>query len=260
MGDTRRRPKAFADKRAGGARGVVRAVVIVLAGCVASSALSEGLGDRLRQGMSIVGEGAQAVGKGAARVGDRIDESIRSTEELLLDGESPEAKRAALDGMAMDALTRLFDEVPGAFDLFELSYGYAVFDTRRVILAGLAAGGGRGVAVSRDGERHVYMNMGTAGVGLALGIGGFESQQIILFESDWHFSDFLRNGLDATAEAGTMAGAEKAELGLRFVGGRAVYVLTNEGWRVSATAMGTRYWVDGDLNRGAAARPYPRGR
>jgi hypothetical protein len=233
------------------------AFLLVLAG---SSAGAEGLGDRLRQGMSKVGEGAQAVGQGVARVGDRIDESIRSTEELLLDGDSPEAKRADLDAMATEALERLFAEQPDSLDLFQLAYGYAVFDTRKLVLVGVAAGGGRGVAISRTGDRHVYMNMGTAGVGLSFGVGGFESQQVILFESDWHFSDFLRNGFDATAEAGTMAGSDRTELGVRFVDGRAVYVLTTEGWKVSATAMGTRYWIDGDLNRGTASRPYAGGR
>ena len=86
------------------------------------------------------------------------------------------------------------------------------------------------------------------------------TQQIIFFESDWDFADFLRNGYDATAEAGALAGADRSNLGMRFVDGRAVFVLTTDGWKVSATATGTRYWVDGDLNRGTSSRPYPGGR
>ena len=261
--EIRRRLQVVAGPQRPSCRLLVPAFLIILAGSVAAlsgPAGAEGLGDRLRQGMSKVGEGAQAVGQGVARVGDRIDESIRSTEELLQDGDSPDAKRAELDAMATDALSRLFAEKPEALDLFLLSYGYAVFDTRKLVLVGVAAGGGRGVAISRAGDRHVYMNMGTAGVGLSFGVGGFESQQVILFESDWHFADFLRNGFDATAEAGTIAGRDKAELGVRFVNGRAVYVLTTEGWKVSATAMGTKYWIDGDLNRGTSSRPYPGGR
>ena len=225
---------------------------------------AEGLGDRLRQGMSKVGEGARSVGEGigqgVARVGDRIDENIRSTEQLLSDGESPEAKRAELDAMASEALSRLFAEQPEALDLFLLSAGYAVFDTRKLVLVGVAAGGGRGVAVSRTGDRRVYMNMGTAGVGLSFGLGGFDTQQIMFFETDWDFADFLRNGYDATAEAGALAGADRSNLGMRFVDGRAVFVLTTDGWKVSATATGTRYWIDGDLNRGPSSRPYPGGR
>ena len=82
--------------------------------------------------------------------------------------------------MAGETLTRLFAEQPEAADLFELSAGYAVFDTRKVVLFGLAAGAGRGVAASRTDDRRIYMNMGTAGVGMSLGIGGFETQVVLL--------------------------------------------------------------------------------
>jgi hypothetical protein len=210
--------------------------------------------------MSKVGEGAQAAGQGVARVGERIDESIRSTGKLLQDGDSPDAKRAELDAMAEEALSRLFAEQPGALELFLLSAGYAVFDSRKLVLVGLAAGGGRGVAVSRADGRRIYMNAGSAGVGFSLGVGGFESLEVILFETDWHFADFLRSGFDATAGAGAMAGEDRTDIGLRFVDGRAVYVLTDGGWKVSATAMGTKYWIDGDLNAGPSSRPYPGGR
>ena len=92
------------------------------------------------------------------------------------------------------------------------------------------------------------MNMGTAGVGMSLGIGGFETQIAILFKDAWDFSEFVTSGYDATAEAGSMFGEEKAELGIRFVDGRAIFVMTKQGWKVSATAAGTRYWVDENLN------------
>jgi hypothetical protein len=256
-------PDPEAGRAAVPRRLAVPALLLALCCAIAAgpdAAGAEGLGDRLRQGMSKVGDGARSIGEEVARVGDRIDENIRSTEELLSDGESPDAKRAELDAMAAEALSRLFAEQPEALDLFLLSAGYAVFDTRKLVLVGVAAGGGRGVAVSRTGDRRVYMNMGTAGVGLSFGLGGFDTQQIIFFESDWHFADFLRNGFDATAEAGALAGADRSNLGMRFVDGRAVFVLTTDGWKVSATATGTRYWVDGDLNRGTSARPYPGGR
>jgi len=232
----------------------------VLCGTSSGAVMAEGLGDRLRQGVSKVGEGARAVGQGVSNVGNRVDETIRSSEDLLLEADGPDAKRAELDAMAAEALSRLFAENPEALDLFLLSAGHAVFDTRKLVVVGVAAGGGRGVAVSRTGDRRVYMNAGTAGVGLSFGMGGFESQQVILFESDWHFADFLRNGFDATATAGAMAGRDRSEMGVRFVDGRAVYVLTKEGWKVSATATGTRYWVDGDLNAGPSSRSYPGGR
>ncbi len=211
-------------------------------------AQSEGLGGLLRQGASKVGEGAQAVGRGAANVGKSVDNTIRDTERAMTNGDDPVAKRAELDAMASNALQRLFAEQPKALDLFLLSAGYAVFDTRRLAVAGVAAGGGKGVAVSLMQDRRVYMNMGTAGLGVSFGLGGFATQQVILFETPWDFESFLADGFDARAEAGAMVGKDAESLGLNFVDGRAVFALTGQGWKVSATATGTKYWADRVLN------------
>jgi hypothetical protein len=54
--------------------------------------------------------------------------------------------------------------------------------------------------------------------------------------------------MDATAEAGTLTGDSKDELALRFDDGRAVFVLTKKGWKVSAKLTGTKYWPDEGLN------------
>jgi hypothetical protein len=224
--------------------------IFALAAAAWHPAAADGLGGLVRQGMSKVGEGAQAVGRGVSNVGDHIDDTLRSAEGAITNGDDPVLKRAELDAMASETLQRLFEQTPAALDLFLLSSGYAVFDTRRVALAGVAAGGGKGVAISRTGDRRVYMNMGSAGVGMSFGLGGFAAQQVILFETDWDFETFVANGFDATAEAGAMVGKSAPGLGLHFVNGRAVYALTGEGWKVSAMATGTRYWADRTLNAG----------
>ena len=80
------------------------------------------------------------------------------------------------------------------------------------------------VAVSRtEDARRIYMNMATGGVGMSLGLGGFETQVAILFKDVWDFDEFVAMGYDATAEAGSMFGDEKAEIGVRFVDGRAIF-------------------------------------
>jgi lipid-binding SYLF domain-containing protein len=204
--------------------------------------------DRLQQGADVVREGASAAQKGASGVANRVNESVNSTVDLLTNEATPQETRDELDTMAIDVMNRLFSEQPDAALLFEQSAGYAVFDTRKLVLAGLAAGAGRGVAVSRDGSNHVYMNMGTAGVGLSFGIGGFETQVVILFEDEFKFLEFVTSGYDATAEAGTMFGDDKESLGIRWIDGRAIFYLTRKGWKASATAAGTKYWVDSTLN------------
>jgi len=59
---------------------------------------------------------------------------------------------------------------------------------------------------------------------------------------------FITRGIDATAEAGTMIGDEQKQLALRVPQGRAAFVLTQKGWKVSARLSGTKYWPDAELN------------
>ncbi|MGB5736741.1 MAG: hypothetical protein WBM40_20110, partial [Thiohalocapsa sp.] len=136
---------------------------------------------------------------------------------------------------------------PNARALFDASYGYAVFDSREVQYIA-AAGYGRGVAVNRETDQHTYMKMGSGGVGISFGFGGFDTQYVILFENAFGFNKFVTQGLDATAEAGTITGDSKDQLALRFEDGRAVFVLTKKGWKVSAKLSGTKYWPDAGLN------------
>jgi len=219
------------------------------AGTTAAGTLDEAA----RDGMKRFQKGATAVGRGAASavgtVVRSVDQSIEGSVDLFRNEATVEATRAELDAMAVTTLGRLLDEQPAARDLFAMSAGYAVFDTRRLVVLGLAAGAGRGVAVSKTGDPPVYMNMGTAGVGLSFGLGGFETQVVMFFETDWDLLGFIRNGYDATAQAGAMFDQEKAEAFVAgFTNGRAIFFLTKRGWKVSATAAGTKYWRDPDLN------------
>ncbi len=219
-----------------------RAVVLVsVLSVVPGGAGAESLMDKLRQGSHQVG---RAVTQGV----NRVDETIDSTVELVQKDPTPEETRAKLDAMTEATLSNLFATNPAALAQFEVSAGYAVFDTRRATVMGVVAGFGKGVAVSRATGARTYMNMGTGGVGLAFGFGGFESQVVILFEDDVHFTRFVTEGVDATAEASGRAGDQKAGEALRFVEGRSIFVLGRDGWRVSASAAGTRYWPAADLN------------
>ena len=206
----------------------------------AQIATAQTLRDRLATGVNKIGEGA-------GRVVENVERSIEGSVDLLTDEATPEATRAELDQMAFQTLERLFAERPEAIPLFEESAGYAVFDTRRMMF-GVAAGAGRGVAVSKTTGQRVYMNMGLGGVGVSFGLGGFETQVVILFQTDAVFDDFVTRGLDASAEAGTMFGDDKQRATVKFADGRSIFYLTNRGWKVSATAAGSRYWVDVDLN------------
>lgn len=220
-------------------------LICILSCLVATAVPAQTLGDKIVGGIQ---KGAQAVGKGASNVAGAVEGSINSTAELFSSDDDPAETRARLDATAERSLARLFEEKPEARDLYEQSAGYAVFDVRKVTLVGFSGGAGRGVAVDRGDDKRVYMNMTTAGVGLALGIGGFESQLVILFEDAAVFDRFVTQGFDASANAGSMVGDEKSEIEIEFRDGRAVFVLTTKGWRVAASATGSSFSPDKDLN------------
>lgn len=219
-----------------------RAVIPLFAAFVlaAGPAGADGLLDRVEGAAKKAGDAIEGVAK-------RAGEAVEGTVELATDSATPAETRARLDAMAGRTLDRLFAGQPAARGLFEKSAGYAVFDARKVSL-GVSAGFGRGVAVPRPAGRRVYMNFGTGGVGLSIGFGGFEHQIVILFETAAAFDAFVTNGYDATAEAGTMFGDEKAGETLRFDQDRSIFVLTRKGWKLAVSAAGTKYWPDADLN------------
>ena len=230
---------------------------LLLAGAVAVPSLAtaqsmfDALKEKAAKAAEQVGETASAaadsIGKATNKAVETANETVESTQQALRDEATPEATRAKLDAMADATLQRLFTDEPNSRALFDASVGYAVFDTRQVQYVA-AAGYGRGVAVDRETGQRTYMKMGSAGVGISFGFGGFDSQVVFLFEKAFGFNKFITQGMDATAEAGTMTGDDKDQLALRFDDGRAVFVLTKKGWKVSAKLSGTKYWPDEGLN------------
>jgi lipid-binding SYLF domain-containing protein len=187
------------------------------------------------------------VGNAAGKATNAVSNSIDSTKKSLRDEATPEATRAKLDVMAEKTLARLFSEQPQSQALYDQSSGYAVFDMREASFY-VVAGYGRGVAVNRESDSRIYMKMATTGAGLSFGLGGWESQLVILFQSNADFENFAKNGHDATAEAGAMVGDDKEQLSHRFNEGKATFILTKKGWKIGAKLTGSRYWPDDELN------------
>lgn len=216
------------------------------------AAYSEGLWNKVKKGASNAGQAientANDVGNVASDVGNTVSDTIDSTAQMVSNEETPQLTRERIDGDAADILSQLFSENPDAKTLYDQSFGYAVFDARQVTVVGATAGYGRGVAVEKETGARTYMKMGTGGVGLAFGIGGFSRKFVILFKDSNLFYEFRDNGYDATAQAGTMFGDESETEKVQFINGLSIFVLTKKGWRVSATAAGTKYWKDAALN------------
>ena len=222
-------------------------LILATAVCIAlpGSAYSEGLWSKVKKGASNAGE---ALENTANDVGNAVSDTINSTTEMVSNEDTPGLTRQKIDGVATETLNLLFSVNSEAEALYDQSFGYAVFDARQLTIVGVAAGYGRGVAIEKETGARTYMKMGTGGVGLSLGIGGFDHKIVILFEDYTLFRQFIDNGYDATAQAGSMFGDEKDSQEVRFVDGRSIFILTKKGWKVSASAVGTKYWKDPDLN------------
>ena len=157
-----------------------------------------------------------------------------------------EAKRMKIDETAQEALNTLFAGNPKAENLFELAYGWAVFDNLKLAF-GFSGGGGNGVAKVRTTGEKTYMKMGTAGVGIGLGVNKY--QVVFLFQDSRTFSNFVERGWQADATASAVAGQAGAEAKTDFSNGMAIYQITDKGLMAHADIAGTKYWKNKKLNR-----------
>ena len=229
-------------------------MVVGVACNVLADSLLGGLKEKAAGAAGKIGEttgaAASALGDLTGKAVEQVNETVESTLYDLGDEPTPAETRIKLDTMADETLQRLFAAEPAARALFDASSGYAAFATRQID-AGVAAGYGRGVVVDLETGARTYMRAGSAGVGVSFGFGGFDTRVVILFESPFALQKFVTQGLDASAEAGTMTGDDSRRLALHFDDGRAVFMLTKTGWKVSAKLAGTRYWPDETLNESA---------
>jgi lipid-binding SYLF domain-containing protein len=160
------------------------------------------------------------------------------------------AKDAALtkteiDAAAQETLNELFEQNQDAKALYDKAVGYAAFTALK---AGFIVTGGRGtgVAVNKGTGQRKYMLMATGGIGL--GIGGQRYDLVVLFEDEAHLNRFIEGGWDASTSAQAAAGSDGITLTSSFVGGVAIYQITDRGLMAQADVSGTRFWVIDELN------------
>ena len=189
-------------------------------------------------------------------------------------GATVDDKRSAVRNMRDQTLTQLYVRNPELREKMDSAVGYAVFTNLNVFVLALGGGDGYGVAVDRAGKE-TFMQVGTIGGGIGMGMRDFRT--VFLFrtqaaldrfvEAGWEFSLTSAAGAQttnsgATAQAtasvsssghqsatmatesteSTKAAAAAAEEGVE------VYQLTQAGLALGAAALGTRYFIDSDLN------------
>ncbi len=156
-----------------------------------------------------------------------------------------QARRDAIDTMAVETMERLFTESPAAKKLYGQAVGFAVFDNFKVSLL-LSGSGGVGVVVDTKNGKHTYMKSG--GGGLGLGLGGHSYQLVVLFETRAALESFVGTRWQVDAAASAVAGTSGAAAAATFSDGIAVFQMTNKGLVAQADVSGTRYWQAKALN------------
>lgn len=160
-----------------------------------------------------------------------------------------EEKREEIDAMADEMLRELYKLKPMAKDQIKKAAGYAVFSNVGVNLVLASFAGGKGVVVDSKGRR-TYMKMGSAGLGLGLGVKDFRA--VFVFRTKAKLNAFVEKGWDFSGQVDAAAKSDKkggaiaaAETAIPDV---EVYQITKNGLALQATLQGTKYWHDKDLN------------
>jgi len=157
-----------------------------------------------------------------------------------------ESKAMKINEEAKASLNELFANNPKAKELYDSSYGWAAFSNLKLALV-FSGGGGNGVAVVKESGAKTFMKMGTAGVGLGLGVNKYDV--IFLFQDKQTFDNFVNKGWQADAGATASAGKAAADVKTNFVNGLAIYQITEKGLMANADIAGTKYWKNDKLNK-----------
>lgn len=163
---------------------------------------------------------------------------------------SIDEQRAKIREMRADVLADLYDKRPQARQEIANAEGYAVFSNIGVNLFFVSAGGGRGVVRDNKSGEDVFMNMGSAGVGIGVGLKDFRG--VFIFHTRRALDNFVEQGWDFSGQADAAAksgdkGGEENVAGTA-INGVTLYQLTETGLALQVTLQGTRYWKAKKLN------------
>lgn len=165
-------------------------------------------------------------------------------------GSSVAEKRASIQKMRAETLAKLYKLEPGARTRIRTATGYAVFSNVGVNVIFVSGAGGWGVVHDNKTGKDTYMNMGSAGLGLGLGVKDFRG--VFVFTGRKYMNWFINKGWDASAQAD--AAAKAGSKGDAWAGavdvapGIRLYQLTENGLAIQATIQGTKYWKSSELN------------
>lgn len=171
---------------------------------------------------------------------------------LLAARTGADEKRTEIRKMRDDVLVELYKLHPEAKSRVKQAAGYAVFSNVGVNLIFASVAGGRGLVIQSGflSDTETFMKMGSAGLGLGLGVKDFRA--VFIFHDKAKLRNFVEKGWDFSGQVD--AAAKSDDKGAALTGaatvipGVEVFQITKNGIALQATLQGTKYWKDKDLN------------
>ena len=168
-------------------------------------------------------------------------------------GDTTAEKRKAVRTMRSDTLSKLYKVRPKTQAKLRQAVGYGVFSNLETKIMFVGGGSGYGVVVDNANGRETFMRMAKLQGGVGLGIQDFRAVFVFndrevmrkFVEEGWQFG----GGADASLKAGEKGAAATGDVMVdTAVKPMEIYQFTESGVALSATAAGTKYWKDKDLN------------
>ncbi len=163
-----------------------------------------------------------------------------------------DTQRAEIRQMRDEVLQELFKLKPEVKSRLKKAEGYAVFSNVGVNLIFASFAGGKGIVVEHGffSDDETFMKMGSAGIGLGLGVKDFRA--VFIFTDEDMLEKFVEKGWDFSGQADAAAKSNdkggSVEASGTILPGMEVYQLTKNGIALQATIQGTKYWKDKELN------------
>ena len=118
---------------------------------------------------------------------------------------TPNEKKQVILNMKNEVLHDLYILKPDTKAQITKAEGYAVFSNANIKVFFASLGGGYGVVKDNTTQKHTYMKMGEAGVGLGLGIKDY--RVVFVFHTKNSLNNFIENGWTFGAQADVAAKA-----------------------------------------------------
>jgi lipid-binding SYLF domain-containing protein len=168
-------------------------------------------------------------------------------------GDTTADKRKVVRDMRSDTLAKLYKKRPAAQAKLQKAVGYGVFTNIETKIMFVGGGSGYGVVVDNASGKETFMRMAKLHGGVGLGIQDFRAVFVFndrevmrkFVDEGWQFG----GGADASLKAGEKGGEATGEVAVDTAAKpMEIYQFTEAGIALSATAAGTKYWKDADLN------------